>query len=559
MASKHSTEEQLAITISKLEQVTKQLIEKDLENVALHNEVARLRQACSTTGVTEAYSSTSHAFDCGKVVSKQLNQESPSLRIQVYDTDIICHKDELTVEASPSTTPLSMISTKPPTMVGEEISTEEELTLEAFDLTDAQQTSQDDLNEDDSPEETTLPCDDESADSHGDPAPEDPQDHYSQPTNCSWIVASETNINGWDTGEPWTPAPTGDQPGAPRKENWRESLLRPESKSWLHRLSFAKPAHTLSDAEYKDILDLHRLPLATRLEDEDWLNSPLEHVRADDERLFRLLTRGREVAQKCLWAYLDRNQPDVRRREYPGGWQHVQLEVTALDYSVGYRVLQFRQNDLELVWRTLHAVVRLRHTTCHWNQRNLGWARPSPRAVDAHLKNVQKLAIQLYDEKRAAEARSLRDEARRAVEETVEEIEALEPLFDVYPWKYHHEQMFTQIQHAKDEKTPDLYQYPAVVLRAAEAWSRHHSSDQASEDDWEREDRITEDPEPKTRDQQNDVEDEKENAASTTKHAFTNRTLSRRHSLSSAKMPDSTSIASGQKGMVRVNSSIFNC
>lgn len=48
--------------------------------------------------------------------------------------------------------------------------------------------------------------------------------------------------------------------------------------------------------------------------------------------------------------------------------------------------------------------------------------------VDEHLTNVQKLAIQLYDEEAALEARGLRDELRQAAQNTLDEIMALETL-----------------------------------------------------------------------------------------------------------------------------------
>lgn len=298
--------------------------------------------------------------------------------------------------------------------------------------------------------------------------------------NNSWGNADDP-LPGWAIAGPdWCPAPTD----GPPKENWRQSKRRPESKSWLHHLSFEKPGHALSDAEYKDLMDLHVLPLKTRLEDDDWLDSCLEHVRVDDERLFRLLTRGREVAQKCLWAFMDRHRPEIRRREFPGGWQQVKLEVSGLMPIVDRWALRFRQNNPRLARDALFAVVPLRHLTCHWNKHDLGWSRPAARTVDAHLKNVQKLAIHLYDEEHAAEARMLRDEAHQAVHDTIAEIEALEPLLDVCSWQYHHEQMFEQVKFAKEENDPHLFRYPDVILRAAEAWSRRRFSlDQTSEED----------------------------------------------------------------------------
>ncbi|KAJ0109494.1 hypothetical protein J7T55_000420 [Diaporthe amygdali] len=265
------------------------------------------------------------------------------------------------------------------------------------------------------------------------------------------------------------------QPGEPPK--WRSLKLRPESKSWLHPLSFWGSPHTMSDARYKDLIDLHAIPLVTRLEEDDWLNSSLENVRVDDFLLFRLLTRGRELAQKCLWTYMDKNRPHIRDRAFPGGWHQVRLEVTVMREILEFRCLSYRENRADLAYDAVFNVIPLRHLTCHWNQGDLGWSRPAPRVVDYHLKNVQKLAIHFYDEEKAMEARKLRDEARRLVEDTVSELETLEPLFDEYAWKYHHEQMFEQIRFARDEGDPDLFKYPDVIFRAADAWWRRRSSE----------------------------------------------------------------------------------
>ncbi|KAK7697163.1 hypothetical protein SLS64_013816 [Diaporthe eres] len=424
------------------------------------------------------------------------------------------------------------MSTESLSMISDDSAAQEDSTVQIRSCADEQEATRLNFNHCYWPEDgNKVSCDDASPDQdsgsfHG-------VSENDSPTTTtwenSWAENTENSLSGWGIeGHDWCPEPIG----GPPKENWREFQLRPESKSWLRRLSFGKPAHTLSDAEYNDLMDLHLLPLKTRLEDDDWLDSPLENVRVDDEGLFRLLTRGRELAQKCLWAYLDKNRPAIRRREYPGGWHQVKLEGNALMDALDSWALDFRQNSPIFARTALFAVVPLRHLTCHWTHGDLGWDRPAPRVVDGHLKNVQKLAIHLYDEECAAEARKLRDEARRAVEDTVSEIEALEPLFDEYQWKYHHEEMFEQIKHAKDMRTPDLYRYPDVIFRAAEAWSRNRSSDQI----WDEEPRLQEDHdtkrnEPKTHPEGNSSGQEKQNAGNIATHALTSGTPSRRYSM----------------------------
>lgn len=58
MAHVPSSDEELAIIRSKLEQATKQLAVKDLEIEALKQEVASLHQSCSQTDVTKVYSTS---------------------------------------------------------------------------------------------------------------------------------------------------------------------------------------------------------------------------------------------------------------------------------------------------------------------------------------------------------------------------------------------------------------------------------------------------------------------------------------------------------------------
>lgn len=58
MAHVPSSDEELAIIRTKLQQATKQLAVKDLEIEALKQEVASLRQSCSQTNVTKVYSTS---------------------------------------------------------------------------------------------------------------------------------------------------------------------------------------------------------------------------------------------------------------------------------------------------------------------------------------------------------------------------------------------------------------------------------------------------------------------------------------------------------------------
>lgn len=446
------------------------------------------------------------------------------------------------------------MSAKPPMALPDDSAAQKNPTEETYMGDDEEEGTQLDVIEWRGPkDQNTASRDIPSRDSDFGTSPEVFENGSPTPTNWdnSWVVKTDSPVPGWG-GPVWSPEPID----APPKEKWRQSQLRPESKSWLHSLTFEISAHNLSDVEYKDLVDLHVLPLKTRLEDDDWLDSCLEHVRVDDERLFRLLTKGRELAQKCLWLFMDKHQPGIRRREFPGGWQQVRLEVSALQPAVASSALSWRQNSPQLARDALLAIVPLRHLTCHWNQFDLGWSRPAPRLVDRHLKNVQKLAIHLYDEESAMEARKLRDEAHQAVEDTVAEMEALEPLFGVYEWKYHHEQMFEQIKYAKEENDPEMFRYPDVILRAAEAWSRRHPSfDQTFEEEPTQENTDTENGQPLLQQDENSASIGKESTNKTTEDVE-DRIPSRRDGMSSTGTPV-PSITTEQRRMITRVSSIF--
>lgn len=229
----------------------------------------------------------------------------------------------------------------------------------------------------------------------------------------------------------------------------------------------------MSDEWYTDIIDLHVLPLTTRLHDEAWLEADLQDIRVDDEYLLGLLTRGKQLAQKCLWTHMDKHDPDAREQYFPGGWHQVKLERDVLRAILPGH-LGYRANDPELAYDAALSVVRLRNAVCHWTVGSIPEGRHAARVVDQLLKDLQKFAISLYDEENALAARELRDEAHRAVEDTVNELEAVEPLFDEYEFKYNHKEMFKQILIARGEGNLAEFRFPGVIFRAANVWSRRY-------------------------------------------------------------------------------------
>ncbi|KUI62776.1 hypothetical protein VP1G_09903 [Cytospora mali] len=236
------------------------------------------------------------------------------------------------------------------------------------------------------------------------------------------------------------------------RENWRHHVSEfTSTRRWLHKLEFNQAPHAMSQQAYKDLIDIHILPLETRLEGtcNQWLDGPLANLCINDEFQFQLLLRAREVRFEGL-----------QLRKY--------LEAFG-NYA---NVFQLRQNCADLVRKTVVDVIELRHETSHYHKP--GFGVPSLHSVDDHIKDVQKMAIHLYDARRAAEARGLRDELRAAAERTLHNVEALELLtalpFAGYPWEYHHESMFEKIRWRMDHGYPKFNEFPEVVVRIAEGW-----------------------------------------------------------------------------------------
>lgn len=281
---------------------------------------------------------------------------------------------------------------------------------------------------------------------------------------------------GWDSEPAHQRSPT---PASHRSSTIeRQEFRRPCSLWWLKSVN-SSPIKW-SDTEYRDLVDLVTLLPATRLRDDELASTPMKHMFIDDGKQAELLLRGRELAQRCLW--------DMAERRLPGRnpwttWRHVRLEwgVLSTDWDcvgIYHSSLGCRASEPGLVWFTVQAIIQLRHTTAHYcDSSNL--FPSSLGQVDKHLENVQKLAIQLYDEQGALEARGLRDELRREARDTFEEITALGTLaalpFAGYPWQDHHERVFKHLginaEDADAGRAKLDEHFPEEIGRIAEDWS----------------------------------------------------------------------------------------
>ncbi|KAK7724809.1 hypothetical protein SLS63_008503 [Diaporthe eres] len=295
------------------------------------------------------------------------------------------------------------------------------------------------------------------------------------------VASTKTQQQGflessWGEGY-WGPNPDD---GSHEINTFDESR-KPWSLGWLHAME--QSPLELSDTEYRDLIDLHALVPATRLEDDKWRETPLKHMYIDDGQQARLLIQGREVAQKCLWNFAEMRMPGQNPWT---GWQQVRFEWGVLSQSWGtastyYSLLKFRATEPHLVWDTMRRVIQLRHTTSHYSPSS-GLFPSSLTEVDEHLKNVQKMAIHFYDEQGALEARRLRDELRKSAQDTFDELVALGPLvclpFAGYPWKHHHECLFRgilfSILDADGDRATLDERFPEHIRRIAEDWVLQH-------------------------------------------------------------------------------------
>lgn len=284
--------------------------------------------------------------------------------------------------------------------------------------------------------------------------------------------------------QPWLEPAPGNWATVPADDRWatyEDKHGKPWTLAWLHAVELSPLK--LSDIEYRDLMDLHVLVPATRLEDDKWRETWLQHMFIDDEQQARLLIQGRELAQKSLWNFAEKRMPG----QNPWiGWQQVRFEWGELSQTWGsasthYSVLKFRATEPHLVWDTMRKVIQLRHTTSHYSPSS-DLFPSSLSEVDKHLKNVQKMAIQFYDEQSALKARKLRDELKQAAQDTFKELEALGTLVSLpyagYPWKHHHECVFRRLilgAGAADRGFSELDEkFPETIGRIAEDWLLQH-------------------------------------------------------------------------------------
>lgn len=297
----------------------------------------------------------------------------------------------------------------------------------------------------------------------------------------SRVKPDETPLGGF-----LEPSGVEQWPSRPEDDDWvayqNDVRRKPWSLFWLYNLD--RWSRQLSDTEHRDLMDLVTLLPATRLEDDELQKTSLKYIFIDDLQQARLLIQARELAQKCLWKFVEERIPGQNPWE---GWQQVRFEWGLLsrnwDRGEKYHgLLRYRASEPYYVWNTIQSVINLRHTTSHYS-RSSGLFPSRLDDVDTHIKNVQRLAIQLYDKESALEARRLRDELRQAAHDTMDEITALGPLvtlpFAGYPWKHHHERVLRWLhataRDANEGRSKLDEHFPEALGRIVQDWSWQHS------------------------------------------------------------------------------------
>lgn len=231
-----------------------------------------------------------------------------------------------------------------------------------------------------------------------------------------------------------------------------------------------KPTQIMSREEFEDMTERKGIELRTRLDDDDWLSDPANNLRMDHDELFDILSRAERLAKQCLWRWFRVNHPNTCMRmglNYLSDMDLGRHPMEALS-NRGYKMLQYRHTESAEVHRSIQDVIQLRNRVHHFNGTWL-----TMKIVDEYLFDVQNLAVNLYDEESASNARNLRDRLRQGAEGVAGEIEALRLLMELpfaerNPWQHHHVESFRTLTSFDSAHT--LTEDAPLFIAAAYEW-----------------------------------------------------------------------------------------
>lgn len=239
------------------------------------------------------------------------------------------------------------------------------------------------------------------------------------------------------------------------------------------KLEEIKPANTLrimSERELDDLVTQKGIAKRTRLDDDGWTRGSAHRVYIDHDTLFDILSRAEALAKRCLWEWLHTHRP-YECRLWVGYLSDVDFGREALMTMLRrlptncftHRHTKSSQVDWKLI-----RLIPLRNYLHHFNGH-----RRLVNTMDDSLKTVQELAVLLYDEKAASQARALRDRLQDAAKLTVAEIETFMMLKSlpeaVDLWKPHHMDLIRDAADGLDEN-PAAYYFPPIAYVAAREW-----------------------------------------------------------------------------------------
>lgn len=242
-----------------------------------------------------------------------------------------------------------------------------------------------------------------------------------------------------------------------------------------------KPANTLrimSQTELDDLVTQKGIAKRTRLDDDHWTRRSAYRVYIDHDTLFDILSRAEALAKRCLWEWMHTHRPDECRLwlGYQSDVDFGRERLTAMLNGLPNNCFNHRYTRSWQVTFKLNRLIFLRNYLHHFNGQ-----RQNLNRTDDDLKTVQELAVLLYDEGAAIQARALRDRLRDEALRTVGEIETFMMLKSLPEagdlWKPHHMDLIRDAAYDLDSVFSTYY-YPPIVYAAAREWeSRQWSWD----------------------------------------------------------------------------------
>ena len=211
-----------------------------------------------------------------------------------------------------------------------------------------------------------------------------------------------------------------------------------------------------------------------RLRDNSWLSGPSGQVYVRSNTAYRFLCQAFRLAQETFREAAREHWPQVFEsaglREGPQevlfGWTELEKTFYIHD-TTKFSIKTSRWHD---IWDAMLDMVEVRNSVAHFGGRY--WN--DNETYDRLLANCQRLAVRVYDERRAFKIREIRDKLRKEADRTLQSIERLswlDALPYARPWEYHHERAFRRARGPADLCGAYEEHVPQGIRRGADIWS----------------------------------------------------------------------------------------